>query len=100
MGDGPRQSGGRIEQAGTAAAIPAAVLRIADALQHQYLLTYTLPDGVKMSDRITVATSRKGITLTAPRASRTSSRSLGTSAAITIALVRRLSSRRSIAGMP
>ena len=66
MGDGPRQSGGRIEQVGTSAAIPAALLRIADALQHQYPLTYTLPDGVKMSDRLTVATSRKGITLTAP----------------------------------
>ncbi len=66
MGDGPKQSGGRLEQAGTGAAIPAAVIRIADALQRQYLLTYTLSDGVKLSDRITVATSRKGITLTSP----------------------------------
>jgi hypothetical protein len=66
MGDGPKQSGGRIEQAGTGPAIASAALRIADALQHQYLLTYTLPDGVKMSDRIAVATSRKGISLTAP----------------------------------
>jgi hypothetical protein len=66
MGDGPKQSGGRIEQAGTGPAIASAALRIADALQHQYLLTYTLPDGVKMSDRITVTTSRKGIALTSP----------------------------------
>ncbi len=66
MGDGPKQSGGRIEQAGTGPAIVSAAAKIADALQHQYLLTYTLPDGVKMSDRITVATSRKGITLTSP----------------------------------
>ncbi len=66
MGDGPKQSGGRIEQAGTGPAITTAALRIADALQHQYLLTYTLPDGVKMSDRITVATSRKGVALTSP----------------------------------
>ena len=66
MGDGPKQSGGRIEQAGTGPAITAAALRIADALQHQYLLTYTLPDGVKMSDRIAVATSRKGVALTSP----------------------------------
>jgi hypothetical protein len=66
MGDGPKQSGGRIEQAGTAPAIASAALKIADALQHQYLLTYTLPDGVKMSDRLAVATSRKGIALTSP----------------------------------
>lgn len=66
MGDGPKLSGGRIEQAGTGAAIVSAAVKIADALQHQYLLTYTLPDGVKMSDRIAVTTSRKGLTLTSP----------------------------------
>jgi hypothetical protein len=66
LGDGPRHSGGRIEQAGTGTAIAPSLLRIADALEHQYQLTYTLPDGVKMSDRISVATSRKGITLTSP----------------------------------
>ncbi len=66
MGDGPKQSGGRIEQAGTGDAIPVALIRIANSLQQQYLLTYTLPDGVKPSERLTVSTSRKGITLTAP----------------------------------
>lgn len=66
MGDGPKQSGGRIEQVGGGEAILPALLRIADSLQNQYLLTYTLPDGVRPSDRLTVATSRKGITLTAP----------------------------------
>lgn len=64
LGDGPKQSGGRIEEAGTGPAIAPAAVRIADALQHQYLLTYTLPDGVKMSDRISVTTSRKGLSLT------------------------------------
>jgi hypothetical protein len=66
MGDGPKQSGGRIEEVGTGPAIGPAVLRLADTLLNQYLLTYTLPDGVKMSDRISVTTSRKGITLTSP----------------------------------
>jgi hypothetical protein len=66
MADGPRQSGGRIESAGTPSAMVPAAMRIADMLQHQYLLTYTLPDGVKMSDRVAVATSRKGVTLTSP----------------------------------
>lgn len=66
MGDGPKQSGGRMEQAGSGPAIGPAAVKIADALLHQYQLTYALPDGVKMSDRIAVATSRKGIALTAP----------------------------------
>jgi hypothetical protein len=66
MGDGPRQSGGRIEQAGTGDAIPVALIRIANSLQQQYLLTYTLADGVKPAERLSVSTARKGITLTAP----------------------------------
>jgi hypothetical protein len=66
LGDGPGQSGGRIEQVGSVPAIPAALVKIADRLQRQYLLTYTLPDGVKPSERLNVSTSRKGITLTAP----------------------------------
>ncbi len=66
LGDGPKESGGRIEEAGTGQAIAPAVSRIADSLLNQYLLTYTLPDGVKLSDRLSVTTSRKGIKLTSP----------------------------------
>ncbi len=66
LGDGPKESGGRIEEAGTGQAIAPAVSRIADSVLNQYLLTYTLPDGVKLSDRLSVTTSRKGIKLTAP----------------------------------
>jgi hypothetical protein len=66
LGDGPKESGGRIEQAATGQSIDAAVVRIADSLLNQYLLTYTLPDGVKMSDRLSVTTSRKGLRLTSP----------------------------------
>ena len=66
LGDGPGQSGGRIEQVGSTPAIAAALIKIAERLQRQYLLTYTLPDGVKPSERLSVSTSRKGITLTAP----------------------------------
>ena len=55
-----------IQQAATGAAFAAAAVKVADALQYQYLLTYTLPDGVKMSERLSVATSRKGVTLTSP----------------------------------
>jgi hypothetical protein len=66
MGDGPRQSGGRIEQAGSGNGIIPATMRIADSLQTQYVVTYTIPDGTSLSDRIAVSTSRKGIKLTAP----------------------------------
>jgi len=66
LGDGPGQSGGRIEQAGTGAGIAPVMIKMADILQRQYLLTYTLPDGVKPGERLSVSTSRKGITLTAP----------------------------------
>ena len=66
MGDGPKQSGGRIEQAGTGNGIIPAAMRIAESLQTQYVVTYTIPDGTSLSDRIAVSTSRKGIKLTAP----------------------------------
>jgi hypothetical protein len=66
MGDGPRQSGGRIETAGTGDGIIPAAMRIAESLQTQYVVTYTIPDGTSLSDRLAVSTSRKGIKLTAP----------------------------------
>ena len=66
MGDGPRQSGGRIEEAGNGNGIIPATIRIAESLQTQYVVTYTIPDGTALSDRVAVSTSRKGIKLTAP----------------------------------
>jgi hypothetical protein len=33
---------------------------------HQYVLTYNIPDGVKLNERLSLATSRKGVTLLAP----------------------------------
>jgi hypothetical protein len=66
MGDGPRQSGGRIEEAGNGNGIIPATIRIAESLQTQYVVTYTIPDGTSLSDRVAVSTSRKGIKLTAP----------------------------------
>lgn len=66
MGDGPRHSGGRIEEAGNGNGIIPAMIKIAESLQTQYVVTYTIPDGTSLSDRIAVSTSRKGIKLTAP----------------------------------
>ena len=66
LGDGPKRSGGTVQQI-TGGVVPGPVLaKIADALLKQYVLTYTLPDGVKPNDRLSLTTSRKGITLLAP----------------------------------
>lgn len=66
LGDGPKRSGGRIEQIG-GGVVPGPVLaKVADTLLHQYVLTYTLPDGVKPSERFSLTTTRKGLTLLAP----------------------------------
>lgn len=65
-GDGPKQSGGRIEQAGSDSAVLAAITKITNALANQYAVNYTLPDGVKPSDRLSVSTTRKGVSILAP----------------------------------
>ncbi len=66
LGDGPRQSGGMMQRANGTAAVGAALAKIADNLMNQYVLTYTIPDGVKLNDRVSLSTSRKGVTVIAP----------------------------------
>jgi hypothetical protein len=66
LGDGPKRSGGTTEQI-TGGVVPGPLLaKIAENLMHQYMLTYTLPDGVKPNERFALSTSRKGVTLLAP----------------------------------
>jgi len=66
LGDGPKRSGGTIQQIG-GGVVPGPVLaKIADTLLHQYVLTYTLPDGVKPNEKFALTTSRKDVTLLAP----------------------------------
>jgi hypothetical protein len=43
-----------------------AVEQVAEELLHQYEIKYALADGVKPSDKISVSTKRKGVTLHAP----------------------------------
>jgi hypothetical protein len=66
IGDGPPQSGGRRVPIMTLASFQTGVQQVADDLSSQYLITYTLPDGVKTSDRITVSLKKPGATLRAP----------------------------------
>lgn len=66
LGDGPKRSGGVVQQIG-GGVVPGPVLaKIAQNLLTQYVLTYTLPDGVKPNERLTLTTTRKGVTLLAP----------------------------------
>jgi VWFA-related protein len=66
IGDGSSQSGGRRIQILTLPAFETGLQQVADDLSSQYLITYTLPDGVKTSDRITVSLKEPGATLRAP----------------------------------
>lgn len=66
LGDGPKQSGGYREEIVAAAGIIQGVQQLAEALKNQYLIEYSLPAGVKPSDRLSVSIKRKGVTLRAP----------------------------------
>ena len=66
LGDGPKQSGGRRQEIVAATGIASGLDQFADSLKHQYLIEYTLPDGVKPSDKLSVSVTRKGVTLRAP----------------------------------
>jgi VWFA-related protein len=65
LGDGAKDSGGHHDQV-IATTHAKALEQLADELLHQYEITYTLPDGVKPSDRLSVSSKRKGLTLRAP----------------------------------
>jgi VWFA-related protein len=66
LGDGPRQSGGTVLQVSGQTPVGGVLAQVADNLLYQYALTYTLPDGVKPNDKLSLSTSRKGVTLLAP----------------------------------
>jgi hypothetical protein len=66
LGDGPGQSGGLVQHASGSGPIGPLAAKIADHLLHQYVLTYNIPDGVKLNERFSLSTSRKGVTLIAP----------------------------------
>jgi VWFA-related protein len=66
LGDGPKQSGGRRDEIVAATGISGGLEQLARSLKNQYLIEYTLPDGVKPSDKLSVAVKRKGVTLRAP----------------------------------
>ena len=66
MGDGPKQSGGKRMTVTSMPEVTSAVARIADQLQHQYVLSYRLPDGVKLNERLQVTVKKSGASVLAP----------------------------------
>ena len=66
LGDGPKQSGGRRFDVPSTGAMPRALQQIADELQAQYAITYTVPAGVKLDKRFNASLKRRGLSLRAP----------------------------------
>lgn len=66
LGDGPKRSGGHREEVPAIAGAVTGLQQLADALKHQYVVEYTLPEGVKPADRFSVSTKRGNVTLRAP----------------------------------
>lgn len=66
LGDGPKQSGGRHMEIAAAAGNLQDLQHLAFELTRQYRLSYTLPAGMKRSDRLAVSVNRKGVSVRAP----------------------------------
>jgi VWFA-related protein len=66
LGDGPKQSGGLRSEIVAASGITSVLQDLADLLKAQYMIEYSLPDGVKPSDKLSVAVKRRGVSVRAP----------------------------------
>ena len=66
LGDGPKRSGGRREEVPAIAGAQTGLHQLAETLKRQYVVEYALPAGVKPSDRFSVSSKRRDVTLRAP----------------------------------
>jgi len=66
LDNGTKQSGGRRNQISAITDIQSGLQKILDQVTHQYALTYTLPDGVKLNERFAVTVKRPGAVVMAP----------------------------------
>ena len=71
LGDGPKQTGGRhVEIGGLGGTIPE-LQAVAAQLKDSTMITYLVPAGEKLNQKLSVSTKRRGVTVRAPqRASR------------------------------
>ena len=67
IGDGSAQSGGRRIPILALPGFEDGLQQVADDLENQYLITYTLPAGVKPSDHVGVSLEKPGTVLRAPK---------------------------------
>jgi VWFA-related protein len=66
LGDGPKQSGGRrVEIGGLGGTIPE-LQGVAAELRQQYLITYIVPAGERLNQKLNVSAKRRGVTVRAP----------------------------------
>ena len=66
LGDGPKQTGGRrVEIGGLGGTIPE-LQGVAAVLKQQYLITYLVPAGQRLNQRLDVSVKRRGVTVRAP----------------------------------
>jgi len=67
LGDGPKQSGGRrVEIGGLGGSIPE-LQGFAMELKEQYLITYLVPAGERLNQKLGVSSKRRGVTVRAPQ---------------------------------
>lgn len=67
LGDGPKQTGGRRVEITGGAGPPPVLQAIAEELNHQYLITYIVPAGEKPSQKLSVSSQRRGVSVRAPQ---------------------------------
>jgi VWFA-related protein len=65
LGDGSKESGGHHNQVVATSLMPT-MEKLGAELVNQYEISYTLPAGTKPSDRVSVTSKRKGVTVHAP----------------------------------
>lgn len=66
LDNGPKQAGGRRTVTSAMPEVGPALAKVVDQLTHQYAVSYKLPEGVKMNERLQVTTKRSGTTVLAP----------------------------------
>lgn len=67
LGDGSKQSGGRRDEIVASTGMLRGVQLLGEELARQYKLTYELPDGIKLSERLEVTATRRDVVVRAPR---------------------------------
>jgi len=65
IAEGTKRSGGRRDQVLAVSGIPEALLRVAEELNNQYVVTYGRPDRLIPPEKLQVTVSRPGVTVRA-----------------------------------